>query len=198
MKQSDDQLLHLIDQHREHAQRVLRHYCLRAELASVSNANAYAADVWQDVVEACLRNPEGLLNAKVPIAWLLAIGSNVVKKRVRQQAQQQQKEPLARDLVRGYRQTLTDSEILDALSQHVVPDTADVIESRNVVNWMLGHVSAGDQKVIRLSILDGMNGAEVAHELNISPTAARVRLHRALQRLRTALQKSKDDHHERP
>jgi len=54
---------------------------------------------------------------------------------------------------------------------------------------MLSLVSKEDQKILRLAILVGMNGVELAQALGTNPGAARVRLHRALGRLQVAWQK---------
>ena len=51
----------------------------------------------------------------------------------------------------------------------------------------MGTLSEGDQELLRLVAWEGLDGTEVATVLGISPTAARVRLHRARQRLRGRL-----------
>jgi DNA-directed RNA polymerase specialized sigma24 family protein len=53
---------------------------------------------------------------------------------------------------------------------------------------MLALVAPEDQRVLRLAILADFQRETLARELGISPVAARVRLHRALNRLRSAWQ----------
>jgi DNA-directed RNA polymerase specialized sigma24 family protein len=49
---------------------------------------------------------------------------------------------------------------------------------------LLSLVSESDQQVLRLAVIEGLSGRELAVELGITEGAARVRLHRAKQQLR--------------
>jgi len=49
---------------------------------------------------------------------------------------------------------------------------------------LLGLVSEPDRQVLRLAIVEGLSGRELAAQLGITEGAARVRLHRAKQQLR--------------
>jgi RNA polymerase sigma factor (sigma-70 family) len=51
---------------------------------------------------------------------------------------------------------------------------------------LLGLVSQPEQQVLRLAIIEGLSGRELAAQLGITKGAARVRLHRAKQQLRRA------------
>lgn len=51
----------------------------------------------------------------------------------------------------------------------------------------MARLSDADQELLRLVAWEGLDGTQVAQVLGVSPTAARVRLHRARQRLRDRL-----------
>jgi enoyl-CoA hydratase len=55
------------------------------------------------------------------------------------------------------------------------------------VEFALERLPADDREVLRLTAWEGLNGNEVAIVLQISPNAARVRIHRARKRLRDVL-----------
>jgi RNA polymerase sigma-70 factor (ECF subfamily) len=67
-------------------------------------------------------------------------------------------------------------------------ETLEALEADENVRALLANVSADDAHVLRLAILNGLDGEALARELSITPGAARVRLHRALTRLRRAVQ----------
>jgi RNA polymerase sigma-70 factor (ECF subfamily) len=58
------------------------------------------------------------------------------------------------------------------------------LETNEQVNLMLAGVAESDRQVLRMAILHELNGDSLARELGVTPGAARVRLHRALNRLR--------------
>jgi DNA-directed RNA polymerase specialized sigma24 family protein len=60
------------------------------------------------------------------------------------------------------------------------------LESREQVEEMLALVSPDDARVLSLTILHDLDAKHVAGHLGISLGATRVRLHRALRRLRLA------------
>lgn len=60
------------------------------------------------------------------------------------------------------------------------------MEADEAVAEILGRISSDDAQVIRLAVLHDLNGEELGRVLDITRGAARVRLHRALNRLRAA------------
>lgn len=70
------------------------------------------------------------------------------------------------------------------------PDALDRLvstESRSRVAEAMHRLSGEDQEVLRLFYFDGFDTSEVASELELTAGAVRVRKHRALQRLRSAM-----------
>jgi RNA polymerase sigma factor (sigma-70 family) len=74
----------------------------------------------------------------------------------------------------------------DAQDSGTGPDLERVerVESVERLSAALGRLSDADREVLLLARFEGLSGAELAESLECSPGAARVRLHRALARLR--------------
>ena len=66
-------------------------------------------------------------------------------------------------------------------------DPAAALESDAAVAALLEHVPVADREVLRLALIHELDGESLARALGVRPGAARVRLHRALGRLREAV-----------
>ena len=67
-----------------------------------------------------------------------------------------------------------------------MPGPEQTFESREQVQEMLALVSPDDAEVLRLALLHELDSQGLADYLGVSVGTARVRLHRALRRLRKA------------
>lgn len=83
---------------------------------------------------------------------------------------------------------MSDDDLFDLMIEWADRSHPDVLEQEEMITTLLDTLSPNDSHVLRLALLHGLNGDSIAQELGISPGAARVRLHRALQRLRVAYQ----------
>jgi RNA polymerase sigma-70 factor (ECF subfamily) len=164
---------------------ILRHYLLRAGLASLQTVDTAADELLSEVVIEAMEHPERLHEVREPVAWLLGIAANLIKRKIVTRSRQNQREPLIRDLFPA-EADISDSDLFDRISK-VAADPADNLETREQIEWLLHQVSDADQKVLRLAILHELSGERLAKALGTTPGAARVRLHRALSRLRAAL-----------
>lgn len=182
-------LREVIEREHQNLLNILRHYLMRSGLATPDTVTAQAHDLLNEVVVEAMHHAERLENVEVPVAWLLGIGANLIKRRQVNQNRHHHREPLIRDLFGGIQETMTDAELFDQLSQVARDPTLDIEVNDQVQIW-LAHVSTSDREIIELAILYELNGDELAEKLGISAGAARVRLHRALRRLRAALQTS--------
>jgi DNA-directed RNA polymerase specialized sigma24 family protein len=115
----------------------------------------------------------------------LGIAANLIKRRQVEMTMRAQREPHIRDLYTSDEDRLTDDELFSRLAGINVTESTENLEA----HAMLSLVSEGDRVVLRLAMLYGFNGDALAQELDIKPGAARVRLHRALNRLRDAWHK---------
>ncbi|MBN1428508.1 MAG: sigma-70 family RNA polymerase sigma factor [Anaerolineae bacterium] len=183
-------LKQFIETEHERLLRTLRLYVARAGLETADDAvTTIAAELLNDVVVEALSHADRFDPARRPMAWLLGIAANLVKRRQAELRKHKWREPLARDLGTGSEaETLSDDEIFDRLPQLFEADPAQSVEENENIHALLAHVSPGDQRVLRLAVLNDLDGEMLARELGLLPGAARVRLHRALNRLRDAIQ----------
>jgi len=82
------------------------------------------------------------------------------------------------------------------------PDVADLTlpdpeqcfqseERRRLVLRAITHLSAAEQKILRLTLVEGLKSGEVANRLNLKPEVVRKRKSRAIHKLRQALRRGK-------
>ena len=148
-----------------------------------------AHELLNDVIVEALAHEDRFNPARQPRAWLLGIAANLIRRRQSELARLNWREPLARDLYPG--DDSSDDDLFDMLAAFS-GGTPEALETNEAVNALLAVVSAEDAHVLRLAILSELDGEALAGELGITPGAARVRLHRALNRLRRAVQAERD------
>lgn len=164
----------------------LRFYVWRAGLVESAQIPDTALELMSQVVVEALAHADHFDTTRSPMAWLLGIAANLLKRKRVEKAKQYEREPFVRDLrnVRQLEPTLSDDELFDLVATLRVENWEQDVEARERAEAMLRLVSAEDQQVLRLAILHELNGEMLARELRIKPGAARVRLHRALDHLR--------------
>jgi RNA polymerase sigma factor (sigma-70 family) len=174
---------------------MLRVYILRMGIASATeNVDGMAAELLNDVVVEALDHAARFDPSQSPRAWLLGIAINLVKRRRNDILRRDRREPLLHDLYTE-QDRLSDEELFDQLVSVAsnAANPAFLMEANAEIVALLEGVSPDDQAILRLSILHGLDGDAIAHELDISPGTARVRLHRAIRRLK-AVHQAKDNH----
>jgi RNA polymerase sigma factor (sigma-70 family) len=164
----------------------LRYYLVRAGLADAQSAALTAVELLNEVVVEALDHADRFRPSGQPMAWLLGIAANLMKRKQAERTTRNRREPLVRDLYLDAQDTLSEDELFDRLAALTVAEPAQDLESNQAVSAILTHVSKTDQHVLRLAVLHDLNGEELAQALGVTPGAARVRLHRALNRLRAA------------
>ncbi len=92
------------------------------------------------------------------------------------------------DLRRGYQEELTDDDVLDRLAALAQESPEEQTVAHEQFEYLLSFVSEGDRQLLRLAIELDLDGKLLAQALRCSYNAAMVRLCRARQRLRTALE----------
>lgn len=149
-----------------------------------------ASELLSEVVVEALEHEARFDPARQPRAWLLGIAANLIRRKQAELARLDRREPLARDLYPGAEPS--DDEVFDWLDGMSAVDPHLTLDGNDDVSALLARVSPEDAMVLRLAVLHGLDGETLARELGVSPGAARVRLHRALERLRRHLQAEKD------
>lgn len=185
-----EQLASFIDAESETLLRTLRLYLLRAGLPAGEDATQAATELLSEVTVEALAHADRFRAGGQPMAWLLGIAANLIKRRQSRFAKDRRREPLVRDMMSRHQALLSEDELFNQLAAARTPDPAQAVAAQDHVREMLSHASERDRRVIRLAVLHDLSGKQVAAELGITPGAARVRLHRALNRLREALSKA--------
>lgn len=187
--ENETRLRQFIEEKTEMLLGTLRFYVARAGLATTEQTVRAAADeLLNEVVVEALEHAGRFRPDGQPRAWLLGIAANLIKRRQADLAKRQHREPLVRDLHGQDQDALGEDELFDRFAVLGANDPAANLETDESVAAMLAYLSESDRLVIRLAVLGGLNGRALAQQLGVSPGAARVRLHRALSRLRYALQ----------
>jgi RNA polymerase sigma factor (sigma-70 family) len=170
--------------------KTLRWYVYRAGL---NQEESFVNELVDQVVVEALDHAGRFDPARSPKAWLLGIGANLIKRRQAHTARLERREPLVGDLGSVVDASLSEDELFDRLGvlsgQDLEQDRQD--KQQILAAWVL--LAPHHQEVIRLFVLFDLDGNALARELNVTPGAARVRLHRALNRLRHAWRAGLED-----
>jgi len=164
----------------------LRYYLVRAGLADGRDATPLAIELLDEVVVQALEHAERFRPSGQPMAWLLGIAANLIRRRQAERATRDRREPLVRDLCSSTQDALSEDELFDRVASLAAGEPIADWEANEAASAILAHVSADDRRVLQLAVLHEMSGEALGQELGIKPGAARVRLHRALNRLRRA------------
>ncbi|MCU0498802.1 MAG: sigma-70 family RNA polymerase sigma factor [Anaerolineae bacterium] len=167
-------LADFIQIHSEELYQALRLYVWRAGFDAI---DPIAQELLSEVTIEALRHESRFDAARHPMSWILGIAVNLLKRRRQQTRRLDQREPLIRDLV-DRSADLDEDEILERLLHPTDPIEQETLRP------LLARLSPEDQTLIELAVIHDLNGEAIAAQLGIRPGAARMRLHRALARLR--------------
>jgi RNA polymerase sigma factor (sigma-70 family) len=168
---------------------IVRAYVVRAGLARGEAVQLVALEVLQEAVLEALSHTDRLASTTQPRAWFLAIAANVIKRKKAALARISQREVLVSDLADSTYGAMDKSAFFDLFAAHSQPDPESEVEADEQADVMLSLVSHSDQEILRLALLNDLDTATLAKTLHITAGTARVRLHRALNRLRVAWNK---------
>jgi RNA polymerase sigma-70 factor (ECF subfamily) len=157
----------------------LRLYLSRAGLAAEHTPH----ELLNEVVIEALKHAHRFDPNRQPMAWMLGIAANLIKRKQTELAKRNRREPLARDLFPDAEDFMSDDEIFEQISALAASPSQDM-EAGEQVALLLTGLPETDQEVLRLAIIHELDGEALALTLGITPGAARVRLHRAINRLR--------------
>ena len=165
---------------------ILRSYVKRMGLASGEEVPAAAAEVLQEVVLEALDHAERFNPSGQPMAWLLGIAINVIKRKKVELAKRSQRELSIGEISSGHDEHLSEAELFDQIMVDSSAGPDQEIAANEQAELLLSLVSPEDQHILMLAFLQGFEREALAQKLGISAGATRVRLHRALKRLRLA------------
>ena len=167
---------------------VIRSYTLRLGLAQGADAHALALDILQEVAVEALDHADRFDPTRQPMAWLLGIALNVIRRRRATLAQRQRRElPLTGLPLSGDDSGPGEPTAGGPRATHfTTPGPEQAVEADDEARALLALVADDDRRVLRLALLDDLDGQALARALGVSVGAVRMRLSRALGRLRAA------------
>jgi RNA polymerase sigma-70 factor (ECF subfamily) len=165
---------------------ILRSYVQRMGLARGEEVSAVAVEVLQDVVIEALDHADRFNPTGQPMAWLLGIAINVIKRKKVELAKHSQRELSIGEISLAQEEHLSEDELFDQIMADSSAGPDQEIAANEQAELLLSLVSPEDQQILMLAFLQGFEREALAEKLGISPGATRVRLHRALKRLRLA------------
>ena len=165
---------------------ILRSYVQRMGLARGEEVSAMAVEVLQEVVIEALDHADRFIPTGQPMAWLLGIAINVIKRKKVELAKRSQRELSIGEFSLAQDEHLSEDELFDQLTADSSAGPDQEIAANEQAALLLSLVSPEDQQILMLAFLQGFEREALAEKLGISPGATRVRLHRALKRLRLA------------
>ncbi len=174
----------------------LRSYVQRMGLATGDDVPPVALEVLQEAVVEALKHAERFDPTGQPMAWMLGISVNVIKRKKAELAKRARRETSITTLSPQQGEFLSEGEQFDQIASCVLAGPEQDIEANEQASSLLSLVSAEDQRILRLAFLYDCEREALAEQLGITPVAARVRLHRALSRLRIAWRRQQVDQQE--
>jgi len=183
-------LTRFIEEHAAALLITLRGYVRRARLvADIEEAVQEAAlELLDEVYLEAIKTGSHFDPSRPPKAWLLGIASKLVLRRKEGKIRLRQREVTVSDLRREDQEELTDDDLFDRLASLAQDGPEQQTVAHEQFEYLLSLVSEGDRQLLRLAIELDLDVKLLGEQLGCSYNAAMVRLCRARQRLRTALE----------
>jgi RNA polymerase sigma factor (sigma-70 family) len=166
-------------------QAIICGYVSKMGLATGARIEAVAADIFQDAVIETLAHAERFRPDMQPRPWFLAIAANILKRHRASYAKRSRFEVLIGNMA-STSQRESEQDVLDLLMPSAALGPEQMLERREGARELLALVSPDDARLLSMALLEGWDAEALAQLLDITPGAARVRVHRALRRLREA------------
>lgn len=184
-----DDISRVIVEHHQTLTRLFQLYIRRAGLSDQVTPD----DLLNDVTVIAMSKAHEWPHIHNPLAWLIGIGINRLRKRRETIAKQQRREPFVRDMYHHLEGSMSDGELFDLINLLTGPDPAQTVETKTLVSGWLALLEPEEQRVLELAIVYELDGKMLAKELGCSAGTARMRLHRALKRLRALIGETTHD-----
>jgi RNA polymerase sigma-70 factor (ECF subfamily) len=166
-------------------------YVAHAHLASGDAVAGEALEVLNRVVIEVLEHADRFDPTRQPSAWLLGIAANIIKREQDERAKRARREPsigvICSNRTDATGEIVSEDEMFDRLAVLAKVGPEHDLCANEEARALLALVSReDDRQVLRLAVLHDLDGTALGKALGISSGAARVRLHRAINRLRDA------------
>lgn len=163
-----------------------------------------ALELFSEVFSEAMKHPERFdvqrtgAGQSATYAWLMGIAANLMRRRFQNDKRERERLWRENEMSGEAAGAATQSEA-DEVFERVASlaheargngsRPEDALDSNEAARLLLSLVSPEDAQILRLAVLHEMSGEQLAERLQISPINARVKLHRALNRLRNAVRK---------
>jgi RNA polymerase sigma factor (sigma-70 family) len=171
----------------------LRAYTQRMGLAQGELIPIVALEILQETVVEALEHAERFQPGRQPMAWLLGIAINVIKRKKAEQARSFKRETSISSLQPDDLNKTSESDIIDQISSLSIAGPEQEIETKDQVATLLALVSNEDRQVLELAFVYEFDRDAIAQHLHLTTGSARVKVHRALSRLRIAWREHQKD-----
>jgi len=190
-------LQHFLQENAVQLQGILCGYVARMGMATGDTIATMAAEIFQDAALETLAHAERFNPNMQPRAWFLAIAANILKRHQASMMKRYRFEVLVGNLASRAGED-NELELLDRLMTAGTPGPEQALIARESGRELLSLVSTEDAQLLNLALVQDWNPSMLAHMLGVSPGAARVRVHRALSRLREAwkAQQEREEHNQ--
>ncbi len=207
-----------IEENRDSLTGILRSYVKTAGLDDGDSLSDVTAELFNEMTVEAMRSIARFDPESQPVrAWLLKIAANLVKRRLRGKKRQRKGEVRVRDRRMGTdgaapgshtAEAQSDAEFFDRVAGLIMdgdirpsaraswagvfisPEMQEMIEGEEQAERLLELIPERHHVVLRLAVINELSGERLANELGVGAGTARVRLHRALNSLRAALEKT--------
>ncbi|MEO8971298.1 MAG: sigma-70 family RNA polymerase sigma factor [Ktedonobacteraceae bacterium] len=166
--------------------RIICSYVQNMGLATGVEVKPVALEVMQETVLEALNHADRYDPNRRMMAWLLGIALNIIRRKKTETLKRHQRELSLSQLVSLHTEPISEDDLLDQLIASSQSGPEQEIESDEQVHALLSLVSEDDQQILRLALLEDFERDALAQQLGVTKGTARVRLHRALRRLRAA------------
>ncbi len=170
-------------------QAIICGYVAKMGLATGAHIQAVAAEVFQDAALEALAHADRFHPQMQPRAWFLAIAANILKRYRASVAKRARFEVLVGSLARRS-ELEPEQDVLDRLMACGAPGLEQAVTANEGARELLALISPQDAQLLKQALIDGWDARMLASMMGVSPGTARVRVHRALSRLRKAWQQS--------
>jgi RNA polymerase sigma factor (sigma-70 family) len=173
---------------------IIRSYVLKMGLASGTELEATAGEILNETVVAALQAADSYDTSRRPIPWLLGIAVRRIQRAIAARKKSREREIPILELYPEHEADASEDELLGHFANWL--EEPQSFESEEKFHSLLAPLSKPDREIIQRAVMQEMDAPSIAADLGISASAVRVRLHRALKRLRGHLQLQEALRHE--
>jgi RNA polymerase sigma-70 factor (ECF subfamily) len=186
MSEERDILLRTLREDAEALEGIIRSYVVKMGLATPSDAETTMREIFNETVVAALEAAHTFDCKRRPIPWLLGIAIKRIQRALAADKRNRQREISISDLYPHEDTQRSEEELFERFAAYT--ETSQRLEDEERLGTLLAALSEADRQLLQAAVIQELDAVSLAADLGISPTALRVRLHRALKRLRGHLQ----------